>query len=286
MCLEYILRATKPERVYLAKFTCDAVIEPLIRLEIPYVFYTIDEKFELAEKIELREGELIMYNNYFGLKDGYCDYLSNHYADQLIIDCSQAYYFKPPNKGFTFFSCRKFFGVADGGCLYSPVKLDESLSVDTSYQKMQHLLKRIDIGAVEAYKDFVQNENKFSDDSIKQMSKLTQRILCNIDFDNVRLARNKNFSFLHQHLKSKNKLSLDNAELNGPLCYPFLTDDKILRQKLIDNKVFVPTYWPNVLDWADASELEYRLAENIIHLPIDQRYDQNDMERVLKVIYG
>ena len=63
-----------------------------------------------------------------------------------------------------------------------------------------------------------------------------------------------------------------------------MTNDESLRERLIKNKVFVARYWPNVLEWCKEEDFEYRLATQIIPLPIDQRYGKNDMERILEII--
>ena len=53
---------------------------------------------------------------------------------------------------------------------------------------------------------------------------------------------------------------------------------------LIDNKIYVAKYWPNVLQWSQKDSLEYELTENIIPIPIDQRYNSNDMNRIVDLI--
>lgn len=39
--------------------------------------------------------------------------------------------------------------------------------------------------------------------------------------------------------------------------------------------------WPNVLEWRNKNDLEYDFAKYILTLPIDQRYDENDMKRIM-----
>ena len=68
------------------------------------------------------------------------------------------------------------------------------------------------------------------------------------------------------------------------MVYPFMTDDKSLRGRLLENKVFVARYWPNVLEWCKEEALEYKLVTQIIPLPIDQRYVKEDMQRILNII--
>ena len=68
------------------------------------------------------------------------------------------------------------------------------------------------------------------------------------------------------------------------MVYPYLSQSEGLRDKLIENKVFVARYWPNVLEWAERNDLEYRLTLQTQYLPVDQRYGMRDMERIIRCI--
>ena len=52
----------------------------------------------------------------------------------------------------------------------------------------------------------------------------------------------------------------------------------------IENKVFVARYWPNVLDWTTEKEMEYILAYQMQPLPIDQRYGNEEMQRIIDLV--
>ena len=71
---------------------------------------------------------------------------------------------------------------------------------------------------------------------------------------------------------------------NCPMVYPFMTDDESLRGRLIQNKVFVARYWPNVLDWCKNDDFEYKLVTQVIPLPIDQRYGEIEMNKIIEII--
>ena len=71
-----------------------------------------------------------------------------------IVDNTQAFYDLPVNSIDTFYSCRKFFGVPDGAYLYCDRQLDMELEEDQSWQRMDYLLKRIDVSPESAYADF------------------------------------------------------------------------------------------------------------------------------------
>ena len=70
------------------------------------------------------------------------------------------------------------------------------------------------------------------------------------------------------------------------MIYPFYTDDIYLRARLIKQHIFVAQYWPNVLEWCTPNEIEYSLCQHIIPLPIDQRYDEEDMNRIVNTIFS
>ena len=68
------------------------------------------------------------------------------------------------------------------------------------------------------------------------------------------------------------------------MVYPFMTTkNRNLRKELNDEKVYVAKYWPNV-QWLSHFETEYDLANRVIPLPVDQRYDANNMHRIIEII--
>ena len=106
--LEYILRSIKDiESILLPYFTCEVVLEPIRKLGIPYHFYRINPRFEIAEHINLGEGEYIIANNYYGIKDLYIQSLYARYGDHLIVDCAQAFFAPVVNGIKAFYRDRK-----------------------------------------------------------------------------------------------------------------------------------------------------------------------------------
>ena len=146
-CLEYILRARGYKKVYVPYYTCEAVMEPINKLGIPCEFYHIDIHFEIRDRFTPKANEALLYTNYFGLKQRYVEQLAEKTGERLIVDNTQAFYAKPIHGIDTFYTCRKFFGVADGAYLYTEKLLDDEFVQDESYDRMAHLLKRIDLSA-------------------------------------------------------------------------------------------------------------------------------------------
>lgn len=285
--LEYILRANKNKinRIFLPYYTCDVVLEPIRRIGLKYIFYRINETLEITEDIDLSEGDLLLVNNYFGIKDDYISKLVCEYQDRLIVDNAQAWYYVPKNGGNYIYSPRKFFGVPDGGVAVSVSGLEESLKIGYSSSRCSHLLKRIDSGAGSGYDDFKENSLQLKDEPLTAMSNLTRRLLRSIDYDIAKERRHSNFKMLHSALGTLNKFNVpDLDKFACPMIYPFQTEDLSLRKKLIEKKIFVAKYWSNVQKWCNLGDFEYKFTEELIPIPIDHRYGASEMNRIVRVI--
>ncbi|SHG97342.1 hypothetical protein SAMN05421866_1692 [Chryseobacterium oranimense] len=282
-CLEYILLARKSTKIYLAYYTCDVLLEPIKKLNINYEFYDIDFNLEpIFDYSKIKDSEIFLYTNYFGIKDKFINILCERFLNKIVIDNAQSFFSLPITGVDTFYSPRKFVGVADGGFLSSDKKINSDFERDQSYDRMSHLLKRIDLSAEEAYIDFCANDRSLENQPIKLMSNLTKKILSTLNFDDIKKRRKENFAFLNERLKENNLLKIDISEDSVPMIYPFRTKNKDLKKQLINKKIYCATYWPNVFEWCSEETNSYILAEEIIALPIDQRYSINDMRKILE----
>ncbi len=285
--LEFILRSIGDvKRVYLPYYTCEVVLEPLKKLHIPWVFYHINSQFEIEEDFPIRKGDYIIANNYFGIKDTYIHTLVDKYGDHLIVDCAQALFANPIPDIKMFYSTRKFVGVADGGVAYGVDSKDSLLyDEDDSSRHNSHLRIRKEQGAEAGFREYQLNEKRLDNQPIRLMCRNTRDILWHIDYYKVIAQRRANFAYLHEALKDKNFLQLPKIEpFACPMVYPFVTRiNRDLRRKLIDNKIFVAKYWPN-LQQLNSNMMEYELATRVVPLPCDQRYGEEEMNRIINCI--
>jgi len=278
--LEYILLVKGYRTIYLPYFTCDVLLEPIKHLGIKLKYYHIDSNLDPIIDFELGPTDCIVYTNYFGLKQDTVNRLST-YIDNLIIDNSQAFFSEPLPHVDTFYSCRKFFGVPDGAYLHLNTYTRLNVQSDVSIERFSHLIKSIDLSIEDGYTDYIENNKALESNSIRSMSSLTRKILSGINYEECKAKRNANFKFLHSFLEESNQLKFPGLEINGPMTYPFLVADPSIKEKLIERKIFVPTFWPNVFHWASKGMFEYYLANNLVSLPIDHRYNLDDMTRIL-----
>jgi hypothetical protein len=272
--------------VYLPFYACDVLLQPIGRQGLSRAFYHVNERFEpVFDFSDLEEDEAFLYVNYFGLLDQVVESLAAN-CQSLIVDNSQAFYSKPLPGVDTFYSPRKYFGVPDGSYLYTDRLLDGPLERDRSFERCEHLLRRIDDGPECAYPPFCRGKEILGGLPLRSMSKLTFRILRSINYDEVARRRIETYSTLHEALRNMNTVERELKEGQVPMVYPLLDPRKGLRDYLISRHIYVPQYWPNVLEWTEEGSLEHEYALNIVPLPIDQRYGVQEMEAIISEVRG
>lgn len=280
--LAYLIEARGIRKIALPYFMCDSVTDLCKRKQVDLRFYHIDLHF-MPEKLELLPEEWLYLTDFYGqLSEETIQTICQDYG-RVIVDYAQSY-FKYPPKGFdALYTCRKFFGVADGAILYTDAKLQRELPEDASMDRMRFLLGRFERTASEFYGEYVDNNAIFDDAPLMKMSRLTENLLRAVDYDWVRQRRTANYDYLANRLGQHNLLELRPVE--GAFAYPLLLKQgAAVKKKLIAQKIYVPTLWPNVLDEVPEDDLEYTLANDLLPLPCDQRYDEADMEYLCRLV--
>ena len=109
------------------------------------------------------------------------------------------------------------------------------------------------------------------------MSPLTENLLRGIDYAFAERQRRENFRTLASLLDGYNLLSV--REVPGPFAYPLMLENGMaLKKCLAAENIYVPTLWPELLQSFPSGSTEYRLAADILPLPVDQRYSTEDMQ--------
>ena len=88
---------------------------------------------------------------------------------------------------------------------------------------------------------------------------------------------------IKDNLRKINKLNI-NSLSNSPLCYPLFLKRSGIREKLIKERIFVATYWPEVLKRVSGTSNESELVNFCLPLPCDQRYGIFEMNRIVNFI--
>lgn len=281
--LLYILRARNIKKLYIPAYLCDSVANMLRRYGYEWEYYSIGGDFHPRFVGTLDEHSYLYIVNYYGqLSNQILADLKNRYK-YIIVDNVQAFFQYPLPGVDTIYSCRKFFGVPDGAYLSTNAILPQPLEEDVSRDRMTHILGRFETEASAFYADFKKSDQACAESELRHMSRLTRNLLGAIDYDAARQSRNRNYAQLAAAFGERNPLVLTAPD--GPYCYPLYCKNGMeIKKRLAVKKIYVPTLWPNVLELEGTLEQDY--ARNILPLPCDQRYGQEDMERMIMEVLG
>lgn len=280
--LAYLLEARGIKKLYLPYFLCDSVVNVCKKIGVEVAFYHIGENW-LPKDLVIDEDTWLYIVNFYGqITREDLARLAAAYRN-IIIDNAQAYFDAPLANVDTLYTSRKFFGVSDGAVLYTNSKLERSLEIDESFNRIHYVLGRYERTASEFYEEAAKNNDIFDNEEIKEMFRLTKNLLRSIDYEYVKQIRTNNFAYLHEKLRTVNKLNVRLIE--GAFMYPLLIDDGMkIRKQLQQMKIYIPTLWPNVLEECEPGTLEYKFAADILPIPVDQRYGVEAMEYLVEVI--
>lgn len=209
------------KKVYLPDYCCDSVADGVKKGGASYAAYPVNEHFRPVFKHILHDDEALLIVNYYGqLTNKELLSYKKKYA-HIIIDNTQAFFQQPLPHVDTTYSCRKFFGVADGGYLYTDADLDiNKYSVDVSAKRMIFVLGRYDESGSAYYRNASENNEIFTSKPIQRMSKLTHNLLRAVDYEATALKRKENAEYLHKNLSSINKIEAQVPY--GAFMYPFM----------------------------------------------------------------
>ncbi|HIF9210047.1 TPA: hypothetical protein ACX6QM_003321 [Photobacterium damselae] len=280
------LKSENINEIYFPRYICNSMIKALDLLNITIKFYSLDDS--LFPIISNYNNEYILYVNYFGICDYNVDDLLLKYpSNRLIIDNSQSFFSSPRiNCAATIYSPRKFLPVPEGGTILTSKKLNYTGQGTTSINALSALVKRFEGHAQHGYGYFCKASDELNNISCKKISKLAYYLLNDIDYLSYLEIRRNNYIYLNSKLKNINVLNLN--EDSSPLCYPLMFKNEVnsLKANLIDNGVYVPTYWSEAINRIEKYSIEYCFIKNTLFIPIDQRYGIKDMEIIVKLIKG
>lgn len=294
----------------LPPFTCHTVIEPFLSKGYEIHTYhvgcnlmsSIDDILKVIDSVQ---PGILLFHRYFG-KDtikGIDNVISDLRRRGIIIieDCTQCLYssFNKTEADYFVGSIRKWCGVPDGGFAVcregafsnKPNQIDIALQKakkEASILKYKYLFegkgdKSLFLNKYREAEDILDAQNHYY--TISDLSALIQN---NLDVQHLTQRRRTNYQVIENKLSKCQNVKLvfehiDEDEV--PLYCPILCIERQKIQKtLVENRIYAPVVWPKA-DCCPKVDMdsEYVYA-HILCIPIDQRYSEDDMERVIEVI--
>jgi dTDP-4-amino-4,6-dideoxygalactose transaminase len=299
--LTYILKAIKPKSyVLLPSYLCTSVLEPFKKLNIKYKFYKVDKNLNINLKDlggKIKKSSAVLIINYFGFiqpEVSKIKELCDKNKIILIEDQVQSFLTKSFFYGdYVFNSYRKFLPLPDGSFLIKP----KDKKTKVNFGRINYSQLRLRAGIAKSMglsKDRYYSLFKDAEDRLGEhpwptkMSNISKNVLSKLDLKKISRIRRRNYIFLEKNLKSK-KINLLFKKIPDnviPLGCPIVSKnrDKI-RKELIKYKIYPPVHWqlPKELNKNEFKD-SWDLSKRILTIPIDQRYNLEDMKRIIKIL--
>lgn len=283
--IDHVLSVIGVSTVYLPYYMCPNICENLNSKDLRVIYYHVGDDLLPTEEFSDKNA-CIYITDYFGVMGNAIDNLIAKYKGNYIIaDFCHAFYHQPvfDDKVFCIYSARKFFGVPDGAYLVNKNLTSDYLDTDVSYSSdfSSYLLTSLEHGTNFAYED-----KKEADSIIKlnkgKMSLLARRILNSIDYEAVRATREQNAAKYDAAFRSINRIHIESN--CSPYMYP-LNIGKDIRSLLVKENVYTPTLWGQLLAEEFDNTNEKQLTTNTVFLPVDQRYEETDIDTVIGIVH-
>jgi hypothetical protein len=246
------------------------------------VRYPVTEGFVAASALEIGPEDWVLLVDYFGLcSDAVEAQLAALPRDQVIVDCSQAFFQPAFDCLATIYSARKFLPVADGGFVTTRMSLPQIPADESAAENRYHYLQDRAHGEPEASRAaYLVAEAELDHASLRAVSAFTRRLAAESDHEGIQQARIENFHSLAE-LFPWPTFDL-RAAGQVPLCYPLpVPDADTVRARLVERRIFTPKYWP---DNQPMTDFERQLLVRTVYLPIDHRYNTAHMVYLADVV--
>ena len=291
--LRSLLKNLEYKTVLFPAYICESVRE-CFDTDCNSLYYDIDSdlKINWVDLIEKINGSVdIVYLHYF---NGYIgkeyDFLSllelkKKYNFIIIEDTTHSFFSRPHTVGdYCICSLRKWFPISDGGVLYSKSQLTPEQLVENDWSSIcreamiqkKDYLKGIINDKQEFLKAFYLTESKLDEQKISySISDASYSVLKRVSCNELIQRRLDNYNFLSNHLNCKQTAYGGIGQV--PLFFTISVENRdSLRKYFIENNIFCPVHWP-LYDELKEIECAVTINRSELSIPIDQRYDTDDM---------
>lgn len=302
----------KNKDCYLPAYLCPSILQPFKELKLRINFYKHSPFLRPLITDDLKNS-LIFIVDYFGTelvsKEKLSDFLKK--GNIVILDVTHSVLDKKRlnlkrKNLYLIASLRKIFPIPDGGILYYSfpqfkIKKLPAQDHETILKAMRlknFYLKegpKIGLNKVKNVKDsFLKIYRKYEknkDDNLiklKEIPAISLDILKNLDILNIIKKRKENLGFLSKNLSEKKYFLFDKKQIKSPFFFPLVFKDEkqreAVKKNLIKNNIYPPVHWqlPELLQ--QNYLFEKNLSKRILSLPIDQRYDEENLSKTADII--
>lgn len=276
----------KTKSAVLPSYCCDSMIEPFRRAGIKVDFFDVNFTNELKIDIVNKSSDVLLWCNYFGFKNEMPNY------DGIIIeDITHSLFSKESHhlrSDYLVASIRKWLPIYCGG--YCSVNSNFTLppqefiakKAEAMNLKCNYLNSLNEEEKIKFLSDF-NSSNKWLAENYSNLNidTYSKDYISSVDVVTIREKRRKNATVLYEGLKDKVEFMFDKNQMDCPLFVPIILrkDRDEIRKHLSANKIYCPIHWPRPKENCKSNIYDLELS-----LVCDQRYSEEDMERVVSIL--
>ena len=124
-------------------------------------------------------------------------------------------------------------------------------------------------------------------DGVHPISEISEKMIASINGDEIAFARRENMKHLWTLLNRKIKMipGLERSFDGAPFSLPILVENRdAIQKKLAQKGVYAPVLWPIDEKARKTCEISAYVSDHMLSIPIDQRYNYDDIEDIASII--
>lgn len=196
-------------------------------------------------------------------------------------------------------SIRKSIGVSDGAVILSKKPTNKAyiggtapgfgqLRLGAQQQKGRYSFTK-SLGDKDVFLSELRHGEEMIDklDGVHPISEVSLKQIKSINGAEIAFARRENMKHLWGLLNGRVKMipELERSFNGAPFSLPILADNRDAIQKQLAQKgVYAPVLWPASEQARKVCKVSAHVADQILSLPIDQRYNYDDIEDIAKIV--
>lgn len=297
--------------VLMPAYCCHSMVDPFVKAGWGVVYYrlnddlTVDLDYLSHLLVTVRPTAALTMNFYGSAStQGAVSYIKCGFPECVSIEDYSHCTFSlqdifNPQVDYYVTSIRKSIGVCDGSVIVTQQSLDETCVEDNDTEFVHARRDCQKLKAKYSYTQDVSQKNIFFPElrhqegeldeftGIHRISKTGQEMLKTVNGEMIRYARQKNMQHILERLHGEVESvpGIERCVEGAPFSLPILVENRdYVQRKLAQKGVYAPVLWP-ISDEARAiCPVSARMADKMLSIPIDQRYNYDDIEDIASII--
>lgn len=291
-------------------FTCEVVIKPFIERGYEVSAYPVESTLDADKErfcgvLRASKAQVVLLHRFFGFDTlkGFGEVIEEFQNRGVVFieDQTQCLYSSFPalRADYTVGSMRKWAALPDGGFAVcrdgvfsgKPKEHDQELEhqkLEASYLKYRYLHedkgeKAKFLRRFKAAEEILDAEKTFF-----RISPSGLRVQCSLEIEELKKKRRSNYSRLYECIQNQGFDKILTPRL-GEDDVPFYLavsakNRNEIQAKLREKKIYAPIVWPKPDCMPPVCQEAQEIFDTVLCFPIDQRYDEDDMERLAQTL--